>query len=144
MADVTLIRYNIEVNLVSDTADVSPLFKADGKEDLAAETDYDEFRINLFAVLDENEYDIVDDETGPRGDTDYCITAFKKSELTGKGVKCIVFISVSGHCSSEEFKTAKLKAMYSKLTWGVQNVTVNGDIFGSYDEALEGLGKELI
>ena len=140
MADVT---YNIEINSVTDKEAVPPFFKGDGEIDQAAMTEYDEFIINLFAVLYGNGYEIVDEETGPRGDTDYCITAFKKSELTTENVKCILFVSVSGHYSPEEFKTARLKSMYSKLTWGVQNVTVNGDIFGSYDEALEGIDKKL-
>lgn len=145
MTAVALVRYDIEINLVSNIAEaIPPIYKEDGKIDTTATDDYHEFIINVFAVLDGNEFEIVEEETDPKGETSYCITAFKKSESTTENVKYIFSIKVLGQYSPEDFEVAKSKSIYRKPTWGVQNVIINGDIFDSYDEALEGLDKELM
>lgn len=136
------IRQNIAIHLVSNTADISPVVKEDGSIDQAALAEYQEFLINIFAVLDEHELEVLDDETGHKSESFYCITAFKRSAAK---VLCYQFsIHLFGRYSPDAFEKAKLKqSFYQKQTWRLENVTVNGEEFDSYDGALEGIGRLL-
>ena len=142
----TFTRYDIVINQVSGTAEaIPPVFKADGKIDLAAMDDYDEFIFHVFSVLDCHELEIIEEETDPETETSYCITAIGKSGSTAGTEKYVFSINMAGQYSPEAFESAKMKSLFhSKLTWAVRNVVINGDVFDSYDEALDGLDKKLM
>lgn len=151
-----IITYNVEVQLVSEVeAAINPIQKEDGSIDQAALAEYQEFLINVLAVLDEHEFEIIEDHESPRSETSYYISAFKKSESTSDNIKCVFFIRVSDHVLNKD--TNQLRSEYykseaerlkqpkskKKQTWRLKNIVVNGDTFDSYDAAIEEIGKRL-
>lgn len=136
-------RYHIAIHLVSNVTDISSILK-ETDLDQGALGEYQEFLLNIFAVLDEHEFEVSYDESGYRSESIYCITAFKSSESTAEDFRCRISIRIFGEYSPTAFEAARLKqSSRKKQTWRLKNITVNGEAFAGYYEALEGIGRLL-
>lgn len=72
-------RYKIEIHFVSNATDISSVLKTDDQDHTCAIDEYQEFLINIFAVLDEHEFNVLDEETGYQSEHSYCIVARNNS-----------------------------------------------------------------
>lgn len=151
-----VIRYDIEVNLVTDLfAAISPIHREDGSIDELAYSEYQEFVFNVYSALDENEFEVIEIEDSTRSDTSYYFTAYRKSESSDNSIKCLFFIRISDHNipkeseegrrryyknKAEELKQPKTK---KKQTWNLKDIIVNGSTYDSYEAALKGVGDRL-
>lgn len=156
MKKVKIVKINVEINMSKEiAASIEPILRKDGSVDEAALGEYQEFLINVLSVLDENEYEVLEDRHSNQSDTSYCITAYKKSESTAQDIKCIIFIRISDHALSSyaqnnisnyhkrEAERLKQPVSKTKQTWRFKNIIVNGDIFDSYDAALDEISRKL-
>ena len=149
MSETKVIQFNIKINMVSSIkASVLPMYKENGSLDEGALAEYQEFVINNFAVLDGQEFEDADEETGWKSESTFCITACKKMESTGTDIKCAIFINVANYPLPEGLEKSEIEKLkqgsYKKQIWWVKNVVINGDVFNSYDEALDGLEEKLM
>lgn len=152
------LRYDIQVNFIAENdieAAINPIVRDDGSIDESALSEYQEFLINVFSILDENEFEVIEDHESDRSSTSHYMSAYKKDALSGESIKCIIFIRISDHdlarrsedsrksyykSEAERLKQPKSK---KKQTWRFYNIVVNGQKFNSYDEALEAINRKL-
>ena len=151
-----IIRFDIEVNLISDvSAAIKPIRREDGSTDSTALAEYQEFLINVLSVIDENDFEVIEDTESPFSATSYYITTYKKSESTMDSIKCIIFIRISDHNLSEETHKQRVNYYKSKAdilkqpkskkkqTWRFKNIVVNNETFDSYEDALDEIDNKL-
>ena len=133
-------EYHIEIHFLSDKPDLSPVLKETDLEHTRAQGAYQEFRINLFAVLDEQEFEALEEGTGYQSDGCYRITAVKELGAAAEAPPCILSVRVTGTYAPEAFEPAKARqSLHQKHTLRLEKITVNGKSFTGYDEALEGI-----
>lgn len=133
-------EHHIEIHLVSNAPGISPVLKEADLEHTGTLDEYQEFKMNLFAVLDEQEFEVLDEGTGYQSEGCYCIAAVKEPGSTAEAPPCIISVRISGTYSPEAFEAAKARgSLHKKQTLRLEKITVNGKSFTGYYEALEGI-----
>ena len=152
-----IIRFNIDVEFSTSiySSKIPPIYKDDGSIDQAAFAEYEEFIINVFSILDEVGYDVIEEHESSKSKISYYLSSYKKSESNKSDIKCIIFIRISDHQLREASKKSrtnyykqladdmKQPKYKSKQVWRFKNIVVNGDTFESYEDALEFLKQKL-
>ena len=126
--------------------------------DSLSQSEFDEFTVNVYAVLDSSGFDVVNIQDSGRSNTSCYYTAIKKDEEEKRNIKCVLFIRASDHPWNNDEKVRKKRAEYYKKQalnyklpeykkrqdWKLINVVVDGRKLQTYDEALQYLKNRLM
>ena len=154
-----LVKLNIEIFLEPEmsevAANIQPLYKENGILDSGAKADYDEFVMNVYALFDYYDFELLDLEESNRSSTSEYLTFYKKGESTASDIKCIIFIRISDHDLNNETKSQRQRYYEKKAEeykqpkskkhqrWKFKSIVVNNTYFDSYDEALDAVERKL-
>lgn len=148
-----VLKIDIVVNYYSDVimATIPPIYDENGKLDVAALSEFQEFAINVVSVLDYNEFEPIDMTESDYSETSFYYTAYKRDESTNTNIKCLIFLRISDHNLKSETEKQRKEYYRNKADelkqppwkqrqkWKFKSIVVNNETYNSYDEALEGL-----
>lgn len=164
--NITEFKLDIIVNLepIIDIAasSIHRIYNKDGSIDQWALIEYEDFVINVLALFDYYDFEVLDEQYSNKSKTSMYFTIYRKSESNEADIKCLFFIRISDHDYQEKSKenrkeTEKNRTEYHKREaerlkqpktkkrqkWKVRNIIVNDEIFDSYTEALDAVEKML-
>ena len=155
----TLIKINritvtVYYGLECDVAASIPLLKTGDVYDPLALDLYEEFIINVLAIFDAHDFEILEEHESPYSKSNY-FSLVKKSDKLSNDYKYILFVRISDHNNREETKKSK-KNYYanladklkqpttkSKQRWKLKEIVVNNSRYFSYEDALTDIESRL-
>lgn len=157
--DLTPIRrftVDIVFEMNSDVAasSILPLQNPDGSYDEIALSEYDSFIIEALEIFSHHGLEVLEERESPQSKPVY-YSFVDADELGSDDYKYILFVRISDHANRRKTRAQKMKfydahaqelkrpATKSKQVWRLKEITVNGQIFDSYEDALEALDKQL-
>lgn len=158
---IRIYRINVEVIMemispIAAATKIRPLKHADGSDDIRAIDEFEDFIVNALAVFDEHDFEVIEEHKSPYKDSNsWYFTLVKRDQLAAKSYKYILFIRLSDH-KNKETTDAGRQRFYSEVadrlkqpptkarqTWRLKEITVNKDVYFSYEEALEDIDRRL-
>lgn len=143
-----------ELNSDVAASSILPLQKPDGSYDEIALSEYDDFIIEALEIFSHHGLEVVEERESPRSKSVY-YSFVNADDFVADNYKYILFVRISDHANRQKTRAQKMKfydahaqelkkpATKSKQVWRLKEITVNGQIFSSYDEALDELDKQL-
>lgn len=159
-------KLDIIVNLepITDIAasSIHRVYNKDGSIDQWALIEYEDFVINVLALFDYYEFEVLDEKYSNKSKTSMYFTIYRKSESNEADIKCLFFVRISDHDYKEKSKedrkkTEKHRKEYhereaerlkqpktkKRQKWKARNIIVNDETCDSYNEALDKVEKIL-
>ncbi len=123
----------------------------DGEIDQQALGDYLAFVLEALSELDDAGLEVIEQHDSKSSETSKYFTLADEGQYKNGDMKYIIYLRISDHVlnlNKDQKKILKQKRIDDssklKVKWKVRQIMVNNEIFSTYDEAVEYVGKKAL